>query len=776
MCPTRRTVLSYIAALGPVTTTPLLGAVLNRDDRPVKKEESASHDREIATQHLLDATGPTFYVANGGSDQNPGTESRPLATLTKAQQLIRALDKKPGKAIKVLVRKGTYYFEKPLVFEPADSGSADCPITYAAYPGEDVTLSGGRRLDCRWVPYKDGIMMCNLPKDAKGRLHFTQLFVDGKRQVRARYPSYNAGNPLVWGEGYINVAGAAESWPATEFSFDPVTFTKKSWNKPQEAVVHIFPLDYWGILQWQIKDIDWKSHVVKLGWGGFQLNALEFGIAATGLGKSQLYSAESDKDALKSRFYIENVFEELDSPAEWYLDSDQGILYYMPTPGVVLQHAKIEVPILERLIEFRGSQQEPVHHIRVADFRLAHTASTFMQQYEAPSRGDWTIHRGGTVFFEGAEDCATDNCFFDAAGGNAVFISNYNQRVRVSGNKFTEAGDSAVALVGSESLIQGTNHPVPTGNLITNNLIHDCGVFGKQIAGVFMSITLNNTISHNLMYNLPRAAICVNDGWGGGHTIELNEIHDTVRETTDHGPFNSWGRGRFWCFEQNHGPNSHGSGYHENQRDYLFYYPEEDGYVNIIRNNYFHEDPSKDMHGIDLDDGSSHDHIYNNLCVGLGITQSCGDYRTVENNIFINPSEALVFWASFEHNHDRFVRNIVVTSTKTANKSGEIFNVSNMPRQGPFAEEIDNNLFFGDAGGFFATCTPRDGAKSRYTLEQWQALGYDKHSLYGDPMFIHPESGDYHVGPESPAVKLGFKNFDLANIGLLPDFPKRFRT
>jgi hypothetical protein len=43
-------------------------------------------------------------------------------------------------------------------------------------------------------------------------------------------------------------------------------------------------------------------------------------------------------------------------------------------------------------------------------------------------------------------------------------------------------------------------------------------------------------------------------------------------------------------------------------------------------------------------------------------------------------------------------------------------------------------------------------------------------------MFIHPESGDYHVGPESPAVKLGFKNFDLANIGLLPDFPKRFRT
>jgi len=29
-------------------------------------------------------------------------------------------------------------------------------------------------------------------------------------------------------------------------------------------------------------------------------------------------------------FYVENVFEDLDAPGEWYLDRREGKLYYMP--------------------------------------------------------------------------------------------------------------------------------------------------------------------------------------------------------------------------------------------------------------------------------------------------------------------------------------------------------------------------------------------------------------------------------------------------------------
>jgi hypothetical protein len=88
---------------------------------------------------------------------------------------------------------------------------------------------------------------------------------------------------------------------------------------------------------------------------------------------------------------------------------------------------------------------------------------------------------------------------------------------------------------------------------------------------------------------------------------------------------------------------------------------------------------------------------------------------------------------------------------------------------------MDYNLFFGDAGQFLASYTPREGRTTRHTLEQWQALGYDKHSLYADPMFVDPGNGDYRLKPESPALKLGFKNFDVSNVGLLPDFPKQWR-
>ncbi|HEX4022664.1 MAG TPA: right-handed parallel beta-helix repeat-containing protein [Acidobacteriaceae bacterium] len=599
-----------------------------------------------------------IHVALSGDDAGPGTEQIPFASFERARQEILARKKYLSAPITVWVHGGTYYLEKSLVFGPEDSGTAEAPITYAAYREEIVTISGGRKLNCRWETYKDAILQCSLSEVPGNRLNFTQLFVGGKRQIRARYPNYDSQNPLVSGNGYIDVRDASEAWPNTEFHFDPATFTKKRWRRPQEAIVHLFPLDYWGNLQWEVQGIDWREHAIKLGWGGFQLNEQLFGKAATGIGKSRLYH-----EGYKSRFFVENVFEELDAPGEWYLDRKRGVLYAIPHEHVDLTKELIEVPVLECAVAFYGSQRQPVHHITLSGFRIAHTASTFLNSYEAPSRGDWTIHRGAAVFLEGAEHCAVEDCFFDAVGGNALFLNGYNRKHRISGNRITEAGDSAICLVGSAGKIQGTSRPLPAENLISNNLIHDCGFLGKQIAGVFLSISEKNVVSHNHIYNMPRAAICIDDGWAGGHLIEFNHIHDTVRETHDHGPFNSWGRGRFWCMEQSHGNASHVSGYHDGESNYVFYYPEADGRVTIVRNNLFREPQSVHQLGIDLDDGSSHYLVCNNICIGISIKLREGDYRTVENNIFIDPANPPAFHQGYEGNHDRFVRNVVVTSS-----------------------------------------------------------------------------------------------------------------
>ena len=689
-----------------------------------------------------------IFVAVNGRDSNPGTKSRPVATLRQARNLARKVKAQTNDRAIIIVQGGTYYLPEPLVLSPEDSG-----ITFSTAPGDLVTLSGGKKVTGQWKPFRDGIWMTGVPRG----LSFTQLFVNGKRQRRARYPNYD---PSVPGKsGYINPATDEQDWPARKLQYDPATFTRQKWAHPEEVIVHIFARNYWGNMQWQVKDVDWNAHLIHFGRGGFQLNEIMQGRDATAIGKP-------------SRFFVENIFEELDAEGEWYLDQRTSVLYFKPPAGVEMRAALVEAPLLKRLIELRGNEETPVRNVTLRGFRIAHTASTFLEEYDAPSLGDWTIHRGGTVFVEGAEDCSIENCFFDSVGGNAVFLNDYTRRVRVYGNKFTEAGESAIALVGTKNRIHGTNHPYPSDNLISNNLIHDCGVFGKQTAGVFVAVGEKTTISHNHIYNMPRAAICLNDGWGGGHIIEFNKVHDTVRETGDHGPFNSWGRERYWCLQQSHGPVSHGAGNVKvDARERT-----------IIRNNYLRDNRGW---GIDLDDGSANFLVTKNLCLGISVKLREGDYRTVENNIFINPANPPGFHVGYENNHDCFVRNIIVMNTKFDNPEldinftkgkadGAIYQVIYPPLKGALMEQIDHNLFFNDVGAFFITVITRDGKNQRYMLDEWRALGFDKNSIYGDPMFTDAAKGNYRLKPESPALKLGFEEFDVSGAGLLPDFPQQW--
>jgi len=44
----------------------------------------------------------------------------------------------------------------------------------------------------------------------------------------------------------------------------------------------------------------------------------------------------------------------------------------------------------------------------------------------------------------------------------------------------------------------------------------------------------------------------------------------------------------------------------------------------------------------------------------------------------------------------------------------------------------------------------------------------------GDPLFIDPAKGNYRLKPESPALKLGFEEFDVSRAGLLADFAQQW--
>jgi hypothetical protein len=277
---------------------------------------------------------------------------------------------------------------------------------------------------------------------------------------------------------------------------------------------------------------------------------------------------------------------------------------------------------------------------------------------------------------------------------------------------------------------------------------------------------------------MPRAGICIGDGTWGGHVIEYNHIHNTCRETGDHGPFNAWGRDRYWCLVQSH---THLPGAHNHSAGHV----KIDAFEPVIvRHNVFEEDTGW---GLDMDDGASNYDIYNNLCVGVSVKLREGAYRTIRNNIWVNGANSPCFHVGNSDNHDRYVHNITVMSTAKMKPEmdldfemgaafGELYTLIAPPAEGPWLEEIDHNCFYSDLGHFVARARVRgEKVGQKYSLEEWQALGFDTHSVFADPLFVDPANGDYRVRPESPALKVGFENFDMTQAGLTPEFPARWR-
>ncbi len=55
------------------------------------------------------------------------------------------------------------------------------------------------------------------------------------------------------------------------------------------------------------------------------------------------------------------------------------------------------------------------------------------------------------------------------------------------------------------------------------------------------------------------------------------------------------------------------------------------------------------------------------------------------------------------------------------------------------------------------------------TMKEWQDRGHDTDSIIADPMFVDFKNGDYRLKPDSPALKLEFKQIDVSLMGLRGD-------
>ncbi len=82
-----------------------------------------------------------FYISTDGSDGASGTVDHPFATIKRAQEAMRMLNKSLRSHVVIAIKAGTYDIDS-FKLTKKDSGTEKCPIIYTAYGDGEVILCG----------------------------------------------------------------------------------------------------------------------------------------------------------------------------------------------------------------------------------------------------------------------------------------------------------------------------------------------------------------------------------------------------------------------------------------------------------------------------------------------------------------------------------------------------------------------------------------------------------------------------------------------------------
>ena len=454
----------------------------------------------------------SFHVSPTGSDENPGTKAKPFRSMAGARDAVRKINADMTGAIAVLLRGGTYAIEKPVLFESRDSGTNGHNIVYKAHPGETAVISGGRPIT-GWTQDDGGRWKATTDID-----NFRQLYVNDIRAVRARGKA-PPGIALHGQDGYTTTNADMANWR------NPGDI---------ELCYHVV----WTHSRCRVDSI--KRHgehaVLTMAQPHFMLARSKEGVR------------------VKLPSYIENAFELLDEPGEWYLDRAADTLYYIPRPGEDMTAVEVIAPAVEKLVELRGTLDKPVHHIVFEGLTFAH--ATWLRPSQIghadvqanfladPSR---LLKRGGTVttvhnenikspsnvVCRAAKSVRFERCTFTRFGSGGIDLEYGAQGNVIRGCHFRDISGTAIQI---GDVLKDDHHPddprkIVKGNTVANCTIHDCGVEFKGSVGIFVGYTDGTVIAHNEVCDLPYTGVSIGWGWGeedaGGGAYGQRPFHDT---------------------------------------------------------------------------------------------------------------------------------------------------------------------------------------------------------------------------------------------------------
>ncbi len=680
---------------------------------------------EVPTQG--DAEAMVLYVSTSGDDAwsgrldepNADGTDGPLASVRRARDVIREAKAAPGGLtgpVTVVLRGGVYRQDEPIVFTAADSGTEQCPIRYQAHPGEKPVISGGLAIrgwqadDSRQSRTRcDGkLWRAPVPSAETGEpWRFNQLFVDGGRRTRARVP--NKGS-------FLRTDGPLSKGNARGFYFHEGDV--KPWDRLREVIFVVY--HSWETSIHHVRFVDTEACVVELHEP-----------APWPMGRWER----------QQRYYVENVFEGLDEPGEWYLDRDSGTVYYYPLPGEEMTEVEVVAPaVTSTLVSFEGdaSEGEVIEHLHFRGISFMHS-NAGLRRLRNPGQGE--IYQPGLIMATGLRHTSFEDCTIAQTGAHGIWLAAGCEDDLVRRCHIHDLGGGGVYIGGG----WGRHEKAPTQRItVDNNFIHDGSHLFHGAHGVWIGRSSYNTVTHNEISNFDYSGVSCGWSWGfqpsSAHhnTLDYNHIHHLGNGDGlgDMGGIYTLGISPGTTERYNHIHHvynyahvSHGSGV----------YPDEGSSEIVIENNVVH-------------------HV--RTCP---LFQHYGKDNLVRNNVFAFGDKAqLQRCREDKPCHYAAEGNIVLG--EVPEMLGGVWNNGDW--------KLARNVYW---------CTDGEPNFAGMDFAAWQAKGNDAGSIVADPLFVDAAGGDFRLRPESPALKLGFEPIDLSSTGLYGDadwvdLPKQYEN